>query len=140
MISDRQPGDSASIPAAAAALRQRPDTGLLAGLWEYPHVPGALAEAEAARPLQMWGVSPTKWTKKLSARHIFTHVRWEMTGYVVEVDGLGPGDWLWAEAQPLQLLCLRLLKIYRRAERGRMTWHSYTSNTGRWAPARPPTP
>ena len=48
---------------AAAALRQRPDTGLLAGLWEYPHVPGALTEAEAARQLQMWGVSPTKWTK-----------------------------------------------------------------------------
>lgn len=40
---------------AAAALRQRPDTGLLAGLWEYPHVPGALTEAEAARQLQMWG-------------------------------------------------------------------------------------
>ena len=68
---------------AAAALRQRPDTGLLAGLWEYPHVPGALTEAEAARQLQMWGVNPTKWTKKMSARHIFTHVRWEMTGYVV---------------------------------------------------------
>lgn len=89
---------------AAAALRQRPDTGLLAGLWEYPHVPGALTEAEAARQLQMWGVSPTKWTKKLSARHIFTHVRWEMTGYVVEVDGLGPGDWLWAEAQQRERL------------------------------------
>ena len=24
------------------ALRQRPDTGLLAGLWEYPHVNGRL--------------------------------------------------------------------------------------------------
>ena len=91
---------------AAAALRQRPDTGLLAGLWEYPHVPGALTEAEAARQLQMWGVSPTKWTKKLSARHIFTHVRWEMTGYVVEVDGLGPGDWLWAEAQQRERLAI----------------------------------
>ena len=90
----------------AAALRQRPDTGLLAGLWEYPHVPGALTEAEAARQLQMWGVSPTKWTKKLSARHIFTHVRWEMTGYVVEVDGLGPGDWLWAEAQQRERLAI----------------------------------
>lgn len=90
----------------AAALRQRPETGLLAGLWEYPHVPGALAEAEAARQLQMWGVSPTKWTKKLSARHIFTHVRWEMTGYVVEVDGLGPGDWLWAEAQQRERLAI----------------------------------
>jgi A/G-specific adenine glycosylase len=91
---------------AAAALRQRPETGLLAGLWEYPHVPGALAEAEAARQLQMWGVRPTKWTKKLSARHIFTHVRWEMTGYVVEVDGLGPGDWLWAEAQQRERLAI----------------------------------
>ena len=89
-----------------AALRQRPDTGLLAGLWEYPHVPGALTEAEAARQLQMWGISPTKWTKKLSARHIFTHVRWEMTGYVVEVDGLGPGDWLWAEAQQRERLAI----------------------------------
>ena len=35
-----------------AALRQRPDTGLLAGLWEYPHVPGALTEAEAARQIR----------------------------------------------------------------------------------------
>lgn len=91
---------------AAAALRQRPDTGLLAGLWEYPHVPGTLTEAEAARQLQMWGVNPTKWTKKLSARHIFTHIRWEMTGYVVEVDGLGPGDWLWAEAQQRERLAI----------------------------------
>ena len=89
-----------------AALRQRPDTGLLAGLWEYPHVPGTLTEAEAARQLQMWGVNPTKWTKKLSARHIFTHVRWEMTGYVVEVNGLGPGDWLWAEAQQRERLAI----------------------------------
>ena len=65
-----------------------------------------ITEAEAARQLQMWGVSPTKWTKKLSARHIFTHVRWEMTGYVVEVDGLGPGDWLWAEAQQRERLAI----------------------------------
>ena len=61
---------------------------------------------EAARQLQMWGVNPTKWTKKLSARHIFTHVRWEMTGYVVEVNGLGPGDWLWAEAQQRERLAI----------------------------------
>ena len=65
-----------------------------------------ITEAEAARQLQMWGISPTKWTKKLSARHIFTHVRWEMTGYVVEVDGLGPGDWLWAEAQQRERLAI----------------------------------
>ena len=66
----------------------------------------AREQAEAARQLQMWGVNPTKWTKKLSARHIFTHIRWEMTGYVVEVDGLGPGDWLWAEAQQRERLAI----------------------------------
>ena len=31
-----------------AALRQREDRGLLAGLWEFPHVPGELEEANAA--------------------------------------------------------------------------------------------
>ena len=48
---------------------------------------------------------------------------------------LGGGTAAGAAGHPL-----RLREIYRRAERGRMTWHSYTSNTGRWAPARPPTP
>ena len=39
----------------AAALRQRPDTGLLAGLWEYPHAEGTLDEAAAAAQLAAWG-------------------------------------------------------------------------------------
>ena len=57
------------------ALRQRPDTGLLAGLWEYPHVTG----------------------RQMEARHLFTHIRWDMTGYLVQVEGRGPEDWLWAD-------------------------------------------
>ena len=40
------------------ALRQRPDTGLLAGLWEYPHVPGRLTEEQAAQQLRTWGLTP----------------------------------------------------------------------------------
>ncbi len=31
-------------------------TGLLAGLWEYPHMPGLLTEAQAARQLAAWGL------------------------------------------------------------------------------------
>ena len=30
-----------------AALRRRPDTGLLAGLWEFPNVPGKLEPGQA---------------------------------------------------------------------------------------------
>ena len=50
------------------ALRQRPDTGLLAGLWEYPHVPGRLTEEQAARQLRQWGLTPRAWLRQLDAR------------------------------------------------------------------------
>ena len=46
-----------------AALRQRPDTGLLAGLWEFPHVEGELDEAAAAAQLAEWHVTPLRWEK-----------------------------------------------------------------------------
>lgn len=79
------------------ALRQRPDTGLLAGLWEYPHVPGRLTEEQAAQQLRAWGLTAHRWLRQLEARHLFTHLRWDMTGYLVQVEGRGPEDWLWAD-------------------------------------------
>ena len=82
-----------------AALRQRPDAGLLAGLWEYPHTEGTLDEAAAAAQLHAWGVTPQRWVKRLQFHHIFTHIRWEMTGYVVEVQGDGPSGWLWCNKE-----------------------------------------
>ncbi|MBQ2061180.1 MAG: A/G-specific adenine glycosylase [Oscillospiraceae bacterium] len=81
------------------ALRQRPKTGLLAGLWEYPHVPGKLDESEAAAQLAAWGIAPIQWEKRLDSRHEFTHIRWEMTGYVLRVRGEGPAGWLWADGE-----------------------------------------
>ena len=81
------------------ALRQRPREGLLATLWEFPNVPGTLGEQEAAGPLRAWGLAPKQWKKKLAARHIFTHVEWHMTGYVLEVEGEGP--FLWADRTAL---------------------------------------
>ncbi len=82
-----------------AALRQRPDHGLLANLWEYPHVEGQLEEEAAAAQLAAWGVTPHRWRKRLSARHLFSHIRWEMTCYVVEVSGDGQPEWLWADKE-----------------------------------------
>ena len=79
------------------ALRQRPDAGLLAGLWEYPHVPGRLTEEQAAQQLRAWGLTAHRWLRQLEARHLFTHIRWDMTGYLVQVEGRGPEDWLWAD-------------------------------------------
>ena len=85
------------------ALRQRPDSGLLASLWEYPHTAGALDETAAAAQLAAWGLTPHHWVKRLQFHHIFTHIRWEMTGYVVEVSGSGESDWLWADSAERKL-------------------------------------
>ena len=89
----------------AVALRKRPETGLLAGLWEFPHVPGALDEDAAAAPLADWGLVPVEWRRTITAKHIFTHVEWHMTGYLLTVRGHG-GGFTWADRGALESLAV----------------------------------
>ena len=84
------------------ALRQRPAAGLLAGLWEYPHTEGMLDESGAAAQLAAWGIAPHKWVKSIRFKHEFTHIRWEMVGYVLETEGNGPTNWVWADRKERQ--------------------------------------
>ena len=84
------------------ALRRRPEEGLLAGLWEFPHVPGTLDEAAAAAPLAAWGLRAVDWRERIAARHIFTHVEWHMTGYLVEVRGGDRAGFTWADRAALE--------------------------------------
>ena len=88
------------------ALRKRGEEGLLAGLWEFPHVPGETVEADAAKPLADWGLAAREWKKELAAKHIFTHVEWHMSGYAVSVTGEGPEEFLWADREMLQTLAV----------------------------------
>ena len=80
-----------------AALRKRPASGLLAGLWEFPNVESALDEPAAARAVRAWGLEPLAWKRRLTAKHIFSHVEWHMTGYALEVSGEGPEDFTWVD-------------------------------------------
>lgn len=88
------------------ALRVRPSGGLLAGLWEFPGVDGRLSPAEAGEQALRWGLTPKEWRRSLSAKHIFTHVEWHMTGYVLEVSGVGTEDFFWADAPALETLAV----------------------------------
>ncbi len=85
-----------------AALRRRPGTGLLAGLWEFPNAEGALDEEAAPAQVTAWGLEPKQWKNKLTARHIFTHVEWHMTGYTLEVAGNGPEEFEWVDLDGLE--------------------------------------
>ena len=65
------------------ALRQRPKKGLLAGLYELPHLPGHLPAAAVRRALLDAGFPNVHVTKRAPAHHIFSHVEWDMIAYDV---------------------------------------------------------
>ena len=49
------------------------------------------------------GLTPVDWRSRLTARHIFTHVEWHMTGFVLTVQGNGPAEFLWADREELEV-------------------------------------
>ena len=83
------------------ALRQRAPEGLLASLWEFPWVEGIRGESAAAAAVEAWGMIPRAWKSQLAARHIFTHVEWHMSGYVLEAEGQGPEEFVWMDLPAL---------------------------------------
>ena len=80
-----------------AALRKRADTGLLASLWEFPSVLGNLDEAGVSLALAQMGLSAKSIEPTGSAKHIFTHIEWDMKGYFADVTGEND-DLFWADA------------------------------------------
>ena len=75
------------IQEGKVALCKRGDSGLLAGLWEFPNADGFMDEQAAAAYLASLGFTVRKWKQKLTARHLFTHIEWRMQGYAAEVRG-----------------------------------------------------
>ncbi len=71
--------------AGMVAIQKRPNRGLLAGMWQFP-----LFEGE---PPCLGRVVAQK-----RAKHIFTHIEWQMTGYLVEAEERLPAyEWVSAE-------------------------------------------
>ena len=82
------------------ALRRRGEAGLLAGLWEFPNVPGHLSPEAAVAQAEAWGVQPRELELSLERKHIFTHVEWEMRCYRLRC-GAMPPDFVWADRETL---------------------------------------
>ncbi len=69
-------------------LRQREKKGLLAGMYEFPNEEGLLTPEEALQKVREMNLHPMRIRKLEDARHIFSHVEWHMTGYMIQVDSL----------------------------------------------------
>lgn len=87
-----------------AALHKRPSKGLLAGMYEFPSIPGHRTEKEVISWLGEKGLKVLRIVRLKESRHIFTHKEWHMWGYMVRVDELAPKEeslaaenWIFAE-------------------------------------------
>lgn len=69
-------------------LHKRPAKGLLASMYEFPNVEGTLSEEEALKWIKQKNLQPLRIEKAGEAKHIFSHIEWHMTGYVIWIDEL----------------------------------------------------
>ena len=76
------------------AIQKRPDTGLLADLWQFPNVPGHLEAQDALTVIEQWSLHPRALHRQVLRKHIFTHIQWQMLGYYLEV-AEPAGDFVW---------------------------------------------
>lgn len=67
-------------------LHKRENKGLLAGLYEFPNIEGHLSEEEIIAYVKEKGLSPLRIKKLCEAKHIFSHIEWQMVGYAVQID------------------------------------------------------
>ena len=83
------------------AIEKRLDTGLLAGLWQFPHTSGKLDPAEAMTAAEALGLRPREILRSVERKHIFTHIEWKMRGYYLEVMDCG-GGFAWRTAEEIR--------------------------------------
>ncbi len=90
-------------PDGRVALRRRPDSGLLAGLCEFPCMEGFVDEDALRAQLAALGVTVRTVTRLGNAKHLFSHIEWRMQGYAVTVDRPTdvPDGWFFATSAEL---------------------------------------
>ncbi len=81
------------------AVQKRTKDGLLQGLWELPNIENIIPDS-VQNYLKSQKISYFKIQKAGKAKHIFTHVEWHMTGYLIDCQT--PSDsFRWVTAKEL---------------------------------------
>ena len=76
------------------ALQKRPDTGLLAGLWQFPNIYGHFDTLETLKQAESLGFAVKDIHRQVDKKHIFTHIQWNMRGIYLEVSEQN-SDYTW---------------------------------------------
>lgn len=83
------------------AIKKRPPKGLLAKMWEFPNTEGILSQEEVEKRYH------GDVTALGQAKHVFTHIEWEMTGYRVKVvEKPADEELLWIKKEEIALYAI----------------------------------
>lgn len=66
-------------------ITKRPETGLLSGMWQFPLLEEALSGEQIEKKL---GLSDCSIIKAADAKHIFSHIEWQMKGQLITLKKL----------------------------------------------------
>ncbi len=81
------------------AVQQRPASGLLASLWEFPLLDGPRDTQEVHNYLDDLGYTvQASWEEK-PIRHVFSHLIWELSVVCADVSATASDDWVWLPAK-----------------------------------------
>ena len=69
------------------AIQKREENGLLAGLYQFPNIMKRTSAKERLAWLESHGLRVIKEEAAGEAKHIFTHLVWNMKGYRIEISG-----------------------------------------------------
>lgn len=83
------------------AVEKRGAKGLLAGMYQLPNLVGDSGDDALTALVRSMGLAPTETTVLGEAKHVFTHIEWQMRGVRVRVREKG-GAFLWATAEELK--------------------------------------
>ena len=83
------------------ALCKRPDTGLLASMWQFPELPGWYELDTLDSEMEKSGIIIAEINRQVERKHIFTHVEWHMRGLYMEVREKAP-QFTWMDAETIQ--------------------------------------
>lgn len=89
------------------AIRKRGEEGVLSGMWELPNLDGNLPEREVLQQLSDKGIAVAALRrpedKKQQIKHVFTHIEWNMTYWIVDCSATCADDGLiWVSAEQLE--------------------------------------
>ena len=107
-------------------MQKRPDTGLLASMWQFPMIERSLKEMDTVPLLEdRFAIHFAKEHDLGTFKHIFSHLTWEMECFVGHaVEGIVPEDCKWLTLEEIKEVPMpvSMLKIYQAyVERGKMT-------------------